>query len=252
MYTIITYLYVVYSSAEETCRYCDSVKIEMLSAAMFESITKASLHENAPSSPENSASDISPKISNDLMSALVDTLHIGEDASSFAPSADDKLSLLEVQHLINTFLETLINKKSIWGKTKSRTRSMMSSSGDVDHEVMLRRQHELQSLGYVDVKQFRYMAIMCIRKYDSENHYHCKTRRCSSECPFFPHACTNERCGKVISQKYRQDHDDECPWKVLECTKGCGDHIPRREMETHLMVTAKLHCISALMFVLLV
>jgi hypothetical protein len=198
---------------------------------MSDAIIRASLHENPPSNTEDPAMDISPIITNQLLTLLMDSLNIGENSTP-----DSEKSLLEVDSTITSFLATVVSKKGIWGKTKSMTRSILSNASDVDYAILQQRHTDLQQ-HFLDERQFRYMALMCVRKYDREHHYHCSTRRCKSDCPYFPYVCVNDRCTVSISQKYQEAHDDVCGWKILACTRGCGDHIPRKELDKHLLVT---------------
>lgn len=220
----------MYSSYDETCRYCDSTKLDSLSSNMFDAITRASLHENPPSNTDDPVMDISPIVTNQLLTFLMDLLNIGE-----LSSPDQEKSLLEIESTISSFLATVVSKKGIWGKTKSMTRSMLSSASDVDYAILQRRHIDLRT-HFLDERQFRYMAMMCVRKYDRDHHYHCTVRRCKDDCPYYPYACVNERCKVSISQKYKDAHDEVCPWKILPCSRGCGDHIPRKELDTHLLV----------------
>ena len=226
----MTVVCVVYSSADETCRHCDSRKVDMLSTSMFEAITRASLHENPPTGSEDSMAEVSPIITNQLLSTLVTLLDVGE-GSSPTPAH----TLAEIEGIISSFLTTIVNRKGLWGKTKSMTRSMLSHAADVDYDILRQRQVDLQRC-FVDLREFQYLAVMCIRKYDKDCHYHCGTRWCGDDCPFAPYRCVNQGCLVVTSQIHSMDHDNECPWKLLPCPKGCGDYFPRREQETHLLV----------------
>eukprot|EP00804_Cyclotella_cryptica_P016888 CCRYP_001851-RD/>CCRYP_001851-RD protein AED:0.02 eAED:0.02 QI:3275/0.75/0.8/1/0.75/0.4/5/484/532 len=55
----------------------------------------------------------------------------------------------------------------------------------------------------------------------------------SSACEFRLVVCPNLNCNERLSFKYQIYHDEECGFKPLPCTSGCGMEIPRSEMSIH-------------------
>ncbi|KAL7465588.1 hypothetical protein ACHAXS_011588, partial [Conticribra weissflogii] len=53
-------------------------------------------------------------------------------------------------------------------------------------------------------------------------------------CEFRLVPCPNENCPAVISFKYKDQHDSECGFKSLPCTNGCGEMVPRNQMDDHI------------------
>ena len=55
----------------------------------------------------------------------------------------------------------------------------------------------------------------------------------SSTCEFRLIPCPNPNCTDIFSIKYRNHHDEECGFKIMACTSGCGMEVPRNEMPIH-------------------
>lgn len=54
-----------------------------------------------------------------------------------------------------------------------------------------------------------------------------------SNCEFRLSSCPNPNCTDIFSIKYQSYHDEECGFKVMACTSGCGMEVPRNEMSIH-------------------
>jgi hypothetical protein len=54
-----------------------------------------------------------------------------------------------------------------------------------------------------------------------------------SACEFRLMNCQNPNCTERFSFKYQTYHDEECGFKLLPCTNGCGMEVSRNELATH-------------------
>ena len=55
----------------------------------------------------------------------------------------------------------------------------------------------------------------------------------SQLCEFRWLSCHNPDCMEAFSFKYEKYHDEECGFKLLPCTNGCGMEVPRKDMTNH-------------------
>ncbi|KAL7522713.1 hypothetical protein ACHAWX_007396 [Stephanocyclus meneghinianus] len=56
----------------------------------------------------------------------------------------------------------------------------------------------------------------------------------TTACEFRLVVCPNLNCNERLSFKYQKFHDEECGFKPLPCTSGCGMEVPRSEMSSHI------------------
>lgn len=118
--------YLVPSAIIGTCDHCDLQEVQSLSAKLLDTLTDASLHENAGTSP----SDI---VSNSLKDEMLTFLGIGRITQSssstvtlnpltipsdFSIDLDPSLDFLALQNRLQrgSFVAHLQSKKSAWGK----------------------------------------------------------------------------------------------------------------------------------------
>ena len=92
------------------------------------------------------------------------------------------------------------------------------------------------------------LAAELIFAYDMTNEWHCgavveageasprsvnAAEQHRLKCIFRPLACRNEGCVHLHSALHEARHDAECPFKLLVCTRGCGQQVIRSEMANH-------------------
>ena len=50
-------------------------------------------------------------------------------------------------------------------------------------------------------------------------------------CPFHQVTCTNKNCDKIVQRRHLKQHENnECPWRILQCTH-CFEPHPECQME---------------------
>jgi len=79
--------------------------------------------------------------------------------------------------------------------------------------------------------------MLVVVQHDVDFQHHCRVPNCGSagvDCSFAPVRCGNKGCEVVFSKKWGANHDATCPHKVVDCTRGCGEAMPRRLREDHL------------------
>lgn len=181
----------------------------MLSDKLLEALTTSSLHEN----PSDVLSDAD---TNRLKDLLMGTLGLA--------SICDVMDLKEIHMRLDKFMIRVLNKKSAWSQ------AMSIFSGDYDPELLPRRALDLDK--FIFPQQERaLLAKILIRKYDSEFKFHCDVANCGANCVYAPYTCVNDGCTTVLSLKWKDRHDEECPYKTVECSRQCGVFVSRRSMQ---------------------
>ena len=101
------------------------------------------------------------------------------------------------------------------------------------------------------------LAKAIVLKYDSNYFYHCRIRNCNEkQCEFMHQQCPNAGCPTIVSKCWLTKHDNVCGYKVVNCTRNCGDFLCRKDMDNHLQFAcifravqcpfAELGCMAAL------
>jgi len=88
---------------------------------------------------------------------------------------------------------------------------------------------------YFPLEERRQLAKVLIQKRDSVFSYHCDQKNCGHHCPFAYEHCPHIDCPVIYSRKWSNQHDQECPQKIIECERHCERHVMRRLMKNHLM-----------------
>eukprot|EP00536_Pseudo-nitzschia_multiseries_P013890 jgi/Psemu1/291121/fgenesh1_pg.629_\ len=75
------------------------------------------------------------------------------------------------------------------------------------------------------------ISTLIVKNLDPGFQLHCELPNCGEECKFFRVPCTNDGCPLTMSRLYVDEHDSQCPYKIIKCK--CGDRFPRHQLETH-------------------
>jgi hypothetical protein len=185
---------------------------------MLEAMTQASLYENP--------GDYSIVETNRLKNKLFELLGIASRGETFG-------DMKGVNNCIDKFLVTVMNAKSTWSKVSSIV------GPDYIPEKLPERALEVSSKSFPSEER-QEISKMLIRKYDTNFEYHCHKFNCGSSCTFCVIHCRNLGCPDFLSAKYLNDHLSHCPFTILNCNRGCGDRIARKEMDNHLLVDCVL------------
>ncbi len=119
------------------------------------------------------------------------------------------------------------NNVSSW----KRATSFMSSNNIINNGISARVEEILNSHSFDELPE---ITLALIRRHDIENEFHCQKVKCGKSCIFTPKHCPNEGCHEIYPIKWESKHDAECPFKVIECIRKCGDTFQRRLTDTHL------------------
>mmetsp|Transcript_16013 Transcript_16013/g.24150 ORF Transcript_16013/g.24150 Transcript_16013/m.24150 type:complete len:305 (-) Transcript_16013:7-921(-) len=183
-------IFVANNEVSGTCDHCDSMHVDLLSDKLLEALTQTSLHEYPGESPPAPAT-------NRLKDLLMETLGLA--------SISERFDMKHVHHVLDKFLTLVLNKKSAWSKAAS------IFGGEYSPEQLPQRAKELDRDAFTSEER-REIAKLLIRKYDTDNEYHCEESRCGSSCVFAPYYCNNDGCTAVFSMKWRGQHDGIFPF----------------------------------------
>lgn len=203
-----------------SCDYCDSEMRDKISEKLLNALILASISDGVRVT-EPKANQIKNKI---LESAGL-------------PETEDKMPI----DMLLVKLENFSNApKGFWKQASSRVSHAFTSTVTANKE-----EEDLLSANSLDCGNIyfqdderRAIASILIRKHDSKFEYHCSKLNCgalSPTCVYTPTKCINEGCTEVISLKWIPKHDNECPYKIIDCRRACGDTYPRRHTEQHLV-----------------
>ncbi|CAE7521852.1 unnamed protein product, partial [Symbiodinium microadriaticum] len=197
------------STVEGTCDYCDSAYIDLLSDKLLEALTTTSLHENP-------GEILSYAATNRLKDLLMETLGLA--------SICESMDLKEINVRLDKFMIQVLNKKSAWSQAIS------IFSGDYDPELLPRRAVELDQFIFPQEERVS-LAKILIRKYDSAFEFHCDRKHCGPNCMYAPYYCNYDGCTTVFSLKWKDQHDEVCPFKLVECSRQCGAFVSRTALQ---------------------
>jgi hypothetical protein len=227
------------------CDYCDSRAVQVLSDAILDALSLASLFAYGPANPEKvTDAQVIP-----LKSKLIDTLQIGRNWRSDSKTEEDTNNLDDVRERLCTFAEKSIGKPGP---------IMHLLNPDVDKSIQaiqpLRR--KVIAKYFTDHERVS-LARLLIKDIDRDAYeLHCKNETCASlihagshhgskqddstACPFHYIPCPNYKCTVQISKKYTKEHDEECGYKLLPCPSGCGIEVARNDMHVHVTTRCSL------------
>lgn len=135
-----------------------------------------------------------------------------------------QISLKDVVHKLDRFLTYVLEHKSLWSKAASIFTPECSPD---DYPI---RSEEL-NLGVFTSIERDIIACALIRKYDNEFIYHCNKKNCGEGCIYSIHTCTHSGCNVRYSLKYQMEHEEICPFKLIPCSRDCGEAVIRQEMK---------------------
>ncbi len=179
-----------------------------------------------------------------LKAKLIDALSIGSNCSSdpHDASCDPWNDIGRVKDRLSTFAEREVGRPGVF---------MHLVDPDVSqHLVSAMPKRKIAVSKYLDKNERFALAKLLIKDIDRYSFkLHCKVESCGSTndesehilgiastplCEFRLVPCPNENCPAVISFKYKDQHDSECGFKSLPCTNGCGEMVPRNQMDDHI------------------
>ena len=207
------------------CDFCDSKAVQLLSDAMLDAISLASLFAYGTSQPEKvTDAQIIP-----LKAKLIDKLQIGKNWHS----ASVEVNIDDIKRRLCSFAEDSVGKS---GTIKLQHLFNPDMDKNIQEVQPLRRKIVEKHL---PVEERIALARLLIKDIDREAHeLHCQNETCASStttscCPFQFITCPNYKCGMRLSKRYAKEHDDECEYKVLPCPSGCGMEVARKDMHLH-------------------
>lgn len=183
-----------------TCEYCDLQEIEKLALILLEKLCSASIikHPRLINIPK--IVNLKRKMIEDL------NLNVTDSNKSFQYSFDNVVAVLD-------------SYCSSCNSTLSSVSSALSSESNF--MTFSKRIAEI-SKNYFGIEERNELAKLIIRKYDNNNDYHCLSKNCGMTCIYSVEECPNNNCGVKYSQKWRQQHDEICPQKIINCDRHCG------------------------------
>ena len=205
---------------DTTCDHCDLSELERLSSKLLEVITQCSIQLDTQKASDTTVNFMKNKLMIQLelataSSAIIEYAVLNDRIENFPATAME-------------------NGRSKWVRIKAAVSEVGSKSAASDEfEAFALRAAEIShSLFSLDERME--VAALCIRRHDSTHTYHCNKKHCGDTCEFVPVMCTNEGCGIPVSKKWIERHDGVCVHKKVDCTRTCGEMVPRRLMEDHL------------------
>lgn len=191
----------------KSCNFCDLHEVSCLSSMILEKFVAASFMKH----PRNLTLTKVCVLKNELIKAL--GLY-DEDCGPYEQ--------VSVCRRLDTFVR---NSQT----ALSRASSALSV---VNEEITEHRKHDIDHF-YFTIEERERIAKLLIRRSDFSFQFHCPKLNCGSSCEFAAKVCPNDNCEEVYSAKWSLRHDAECPHKLLECSRKCGEQIPRRLSELH-------------------
>jgi hypothetical protein len=158
-----------------------------------------------------------------------------------ANSAPDVLDATYQLNLLKTKFETFVEEE--------RAKTIMNrllASVEFTFEQRLGRKAFGDRKSLVEIsftaKEREAIAILVIKKLDTQFQLHCNLPNCGKDCRFFRVPCPNEGCHVTVSKMHLSRHDQECPFKILRCE--CGDEFQRHQSTDHSKHECKLRTVE--------
>lgn len=232
------------------CDYCDSKAVQVLSDAMLDALSLASLFAYGPANPEKvTDAQVIP-----LKAKLIDTLEIGRNWRSDSKKEEgeeDTTDIDNVRERLCTFAEKSVGKPGP---------IMHLLNPDVDQNIQAIQPLRKKVIAkYFTDEERISLARLLIKDIDRDAHQlHCENETCASSqhagsnhgnskevddltsCPFQFIPCPNYKCTIQMSKKYAKEHDDECGYKLVPCPSGCGMEVARNDMHVHVTTRCSL------------
>lgn len=202
------------------CTYCDKEKVESLSLLL--------LHSLSASSSLKYPRHLNEAKINGLKTSLMQCLCLGD-----AVGPDSNISdLRSVERVLEDFARK--------GQDGLSFLSAALSSQD-KAESLSKRVHEISTTFFQESERVE-LAKLLIRKLDRTYDFHCDAINCEENgtCLFRTVRCTNPDCPDSFSAKWTEKHDSRCTYKVVNCDRMCGECVPRRLMQEHLLINCTL------------
>jgi len=193
-----------------TCDHCDLSEKNRLSNQLLNVLATVCSREGSSHISE-------PKVV-EYKTKLYDILNI-------SPSMDR----LTYNQLISRIYAFVSSNNTMWRQASSS----LFSNDETRSDHIISITNQLNSF-YFQYDERNELVSLLIRKHDIEYQYHCEINNCGEKCRFRPVTCPNDGCHEVISLLWVDRHDSQCPFKIIACERECGDHVIRREMESHL------------------
>ncbi|KAK4721568.1 hypothetical protein R3W88_011801 [Solanum pinnatisectum] len=111
---------------------------------------------------------------------------------------------------------------------------------------------EMEINGFWLMARRETVAQTVIRNVDFKNTFHCNMKFKSEEelarhvfsCGFREIHCENEGCNARFSAAQLEQHDSECPFKILQCEQKCPEMLMRREMDRHCITICTMKLVN--------
>ena len=205
-------------SSSFTCHYCDLEKLEDISDLLLESLSIVSIYKLGRQLPN--ITKLNP-----IKTTLVQLFSLY--------SNDNLFNINDIENMVEKFSKS---HKDMWNSSWA--------ADDLNDEIEKRKV-------YLNTTFFKYderiaLAKAIIHKYDTNYFFHCRIRHCNEQSCEFQHVqCINIGCPSVVSKCWSSKHDTICPYKIVNCTRNCGDTVCRKDMYNHLTyacILRAVHC----------
>ena len=233
------------------CDFCDSKAVQVLSNAMLDALSLATLFACGPANPEKvTDAQVIP-----LKAKLIDTLRIGMNWHSHLSSSNtaqnqDNMNIEDVNERLCNFAESVGKPGPI----------MHLLNPDIDQNIQVIQPLRRKVIAkYFTEEERLALARLLIKDIDRDAYQlHCENETCASSlnaagsnhrnkkddsttsCQFQFIPCPNYKCTVQISKKYATEHDEECGYKLLPCPSGCGMEVARNKMQEHVTTRCNL------------
>jgi hypothetical protein len=198
----------IYNDDALTCEHCDLQDVDLLAKLLLDCFVTVSEAKY----PSQLRVDKIAKIKNGVI-----------EATGLLAHTYDQYYYKNIVRMLDVYLAAT-------KKAAGRKSTMFTNSGSpVSHTV---RVGEAAVCFTADER--RYIARHIIRRFDTNNVFHCNQRYCGAACRFAAYRCPHAGCAIRYSAKWRDAHENECPFKIIPCTRGCGEHVCRSQLASHL------------------
>jgi homogentisate solanesyltransferase len=196
-----------------TCDYCDVQKVKDLSDVLLQVLSTASIRKHPRS--------ISWIKVNELKNDLITALKFKSKPKGIVISESN------MHHFANE---------------SSTTWSLASAAFISSDQQLLNSANRIIEIDdtYFRTDERNALARLIIRYHDYDYEFHCPTPNCGDNCLFLPQRCPNNECHVIVAKRWLDRHDEVCPFKIISCTRECGDSFVRYQLENHLNTVCPL------------
>jgi len=209
-------------SVSEKCEQADSSATDALSNLIVDTLTYCSMLHN----PKNYTDAIALPLKERIINITI--RQQPKDGDNSNPNSNDAFNHLDQ---IRMKLENFVEHESANTVLNRLLTSVdFTFQQRIGKEIFNKRKNIVQNRCFPS-KESLAITTLIIKNIDPNFQLHCDKPNCGEICRFYRINCPNDGCSTVLSKLYLDEHNEQCPYKIIHCE--CGEFFLRHQLEIH-------------------